>query len=200
MPLRNVLLKTLQFDNVLIFLAFTLRNSFFKVSPQSISVTYLAISNAFSVVRILFKVRLKCSSLSRTRCFLCSLNENYSFSCLALSWVILHLQVFMTEIIFNEIINILLLQKCAFHGCYSYIFFNTAWEYMQIRCQVWFRRLVVCNQVLQFTYFNIWLRNRKTKKQFQSPLLLLQNIDGSFYLWEERFSVFIQKWHWNLYL
>ena len=160
MPLRNVLLKTLQFDNVLIFLAFTLRNSFFKVSPQSIYVIHLAISNAFSVVRILFKVRLKCSSLSRTRCFLCSLNENYSFSCLALSWVILHLQVFMTEIIFNEIINILLLQKCAFHGCY------------------------------------FW----KTKKQFQSPLLLLQNIDGSFYLWEERFSVFIQKWHWNLYL
>ena len=64
MPLRNVLLTntsgcycvfslilsieshyvipggivTLQFDNVLIFLAFTLRKSFFKVSPQRISV------------------------------------------------------------------------------------------------------------------------------------------------------------------
>lgn len=173
---------------------------FLKVSPQSISVVHLAISNDFSVVRILLKVRLKCSSLSPARCFFCSLNENYSVSCLALSWVILHLQVFMKEIIFNEITNTLLLQKCAFHGCYSYMFFNIAWEYMQIRCQVWFRRLVVCNQVLQFTYFNVWLRNRKTKKIFQSPLLLLQNFDGSFYLWEERFSVFIQKWHWNLYL
>ena len=150
MPLRNVLLTntfryycvfslilsieshyviprgivTLQFDNVLTFLAFALRNSFSKVSPQSICVIYLAISNAFSVTRILLKVRLKCSSLSAARCSFCSLSEKYSFSCLALSWVILHLQVFMKEIIFNEIINTLLLQKCAFHGCYSYIVFT----------------------------------------------------------------------------
>ena len=64
---------------------------------------------------------------------------------------------------------------------------------MQIHYQVRFRRLVVCNQVLQFTDFNVWLTNRKTRKTFQSPFLLLQHFDGGFHLWEEQFSVFTQK-------